>query len=37
MKENKVFKYRDFVEVFSKSHNLEDEIRKRLGAIGYEF
>ena len=24
-------------EMFIKSHKLEDEIRQRLGAIGYEF
>ena len=23
-------------EMFAKSHELEDEIRKKLGAIGYE-
>ena len=27
----------DLSEMFSKSHELEDEIKKRLGAIGYEF
>jgi len=27
----------DLAEMFSKSHELEDEIKKRLGAIGYEF
>lgn len=27
----------ELAEMFSKSHNLEEEIRKRLGAIGYEF
>lgn len=27
----------DLAEMFIKSHELEDEIRKRLGAIGYEF
>lgn len=27
----------DLVEMFAKSHELEDEIRQRLGAIGYEF
>jgi type I restriction enzyme M protein len=27
----------DLAEMFAKSHELEDEIKKRLGAIGYEF
>jgi hypothetical protein len=27
----------DLAEMFAKSHKLEDEIRQRLGAIGYEF
>jgi type I restriction enzyme M protein len=27
----------ELAEMFAKSHNLEDEIRQRLGAIGYEF
>ncbi|MBM3700760.1 MAG: SAM-dependent DNA methyltransferase [Actinobacteria bacterium] len=27
----------ELAEMFAKSHQLEDEIRKRLGAIGYEF
>lgn len=27
----------DIAEMFAKSHELEDEIKKRLGAIGYEF
>lgn len=27
----------DLSEMFAKSHELEDEIKKRLGAIGYEF
>lgn len=27
----------ELAEMFSKSHDLEEEIRKRLGAIGYEF
>lgn len=27
----------DLAEMFAKSHTLEDEIKKRLGAIGYEF
>ncbi|SDF33928.1 type I restriction-modification system subunit M [Sporomusa acidovorans] len=27
----------DLAEMFAKSHKLEDEIKKRLGAIGYEF
>lgn len=27
----------ELAEMFSKSHGLEEEIRKRLGAIGYEF
>jgi type I restriction enzyme M protein len=27
----------DLAEMFAKSHDLEDEIKRRLGAIGYEF
>jgi len=27
----------DIAEMFAKSHELEDEIKRRLGAIGYEF
>jgi len=27
----------ELAEMFAKSHHLEDEIRHRLGAIGYEF
>ena len=27
----------ELAEMFAKSHSLEDEIKKRLGAIGYEF
>ena len=27
----------DLAEMFAKSRQLEDEIRKRLGAIGFEF
>ncbi|NLK71455.1 MAG: SAM-dependent DNA methyltransferase [Clostridiales bacterium] len=27
----------ELAELFAKSHDLEDEIRRRLGAIGYEF
>ena len=27
----------DLAEMFAKSHHLEDEIKQRLGAIGYEF
>lgn len=27
----------ELAEMFAKSHNLEDEIKQRLGAIGYEF
>ena len=27
----------NLAEMFAKSHELEDEIKKRLGAIGYEF
>ena len=27
----------ELAEMFTKSHNLEDEIRQRLGALGYEF
>ena len=27
----------DLAEMFAKSHELEEEIRARLGAIGYEF
>jgi type I restriction enzyme M protein len=27
----------DLAELFIKSHELEDEIKKRLGAIGYDF
>jgi type I restriction enzyme M protein len=27
----------DLAEMFAKSHELEDEIKHRLGAIGYEF
>ena len=26
----------ELAEMFAKSHELEDEIRKKLGAIGYE-
>ena len=26
----------ELTEMFAKSHELEDEIRKKLGAIGYE-
>lgn len=27
----------DLAEMFAKSHKPKDEIKKRLGAIGYEF
>jgi len=27
----------DLAEMFVKSHELEEEIKERLGAIGYEF
>ena len=27
----------DLAEMFAKSHELEEEIRKQLGSIGYEF
>ena len=26
----------ELAEMFAKSHRLEEEIRKRLGAVGYE-